>query len=224
MKIANQIPLLRYGWIVVSVSLCFAGYTAQGALVQINTNFVGYLGRINTFVDLTLDGTLDNVFFYNVFGGTAVMQFNNYNNPNDSNYYSEMGYAGFSDQYWREEVSHVDFANSGGENSTQQVYFTDARINQGQQTYAMAEVVFKNNFSQTGLAMNSTLTLTRVVFNNTSSSDLSGFNSATTYNEWSPSSTPVPEPGAFLPAVLLVAAAFLRRRRPRSHRSGSARP
>ncbi len=93
--------------------------------------------------------------------------------------------------------------------------FKDARINNGATTSGKAEAV------SGGSSNSPNLTLTRVVFDNASTVAPS-FNAGTTYPEWSPTSTAVPEPGTFIPAAVLVAGALLRRRRSRSHRSGRA--
>ena len=96
-----------------------------------------------------------------------------------------------------------------------EITFNDTRINTNQTTTGYAQAVGAINGSTYSV------TLTRVVFDNASTVAPS-FNAGTTYPEWSPTSTAVPEPGTFIPAAVLVAGALLRRRRSRSHRSGRA--
>jgi uncharacterized protein (TIGR03382 family) len=229
MHLTNDNRLIKAVWLALTLGI--VGSTAQAALVQINTNY--YLNFIDKFshlyvsniyfgprnveakIDITLDGNIDNVSYY--FSAETynpfVIGFRNYNDENDLNLYSSLGYT------YYQTLGGAPYT-WGGSGAIGQVYFTDDRINQGQKTSAMAEVVYTDNYP--GGILGNSVTLTRVVFNNTSSTDLSGFNSATTYNEWSPTSTPVPEPGTFLPAALLVAGALLRRRRGRASRSGGA--
>ena len=95
-----------------------------------------------------------------------------------------------------------------------QFTFKDSRINNGALTTGYAQ-----GYGETSATPS--LTLTRVVFE-TASTAAPSFSAGHGYPEWVPASTAVPEPGTFLPAALLVACALLRRRRPRSHRSGRA--
>ena len=97
--------------------------------------------------------------------------------------------------------------------------FQDQRINNGALTTGYAQGVGVRDATNNVY----TVTLTRVVFDNASTTAPSDFQpSAGAYTEWSPTSTAVPEPGTFIPAAVLVAGALLRRRRSRSHRSGRA--
>ena len=95
--------------------------------------------------------------------------------------------------------------------------FTDSRINGGVETTGWAQGI-----GSIGNDNSLSVTLTRVVFDNASPTAPTFTGSETGITEWSAASTAVPEPGAFIPAAVLVAGALLRRRRSRSHRSGRA--
>jgi hypothetical protein len=95
-----------------------------------------------------------------------------------------------------------------------QFTFKDPRINNGALTtgYALG-------YGET--SSTPSVTLRKVVFD-TASTAAPSFTVGHSYPEWVPASTAVPEPSTFIPAALLVMGALLRRRRPRSHRSGRA--
>ena len=98
-----------------------------------------------------------------------------------------------------------------------EITFNDTRINTNQTTTGYAQAVGAINGSTYSV------TLTRVVFDNASTTLPNNFSlSSTSYPEFVASSTAVPEPGTFIPAAVLVMGALLRRRRSRSHRSGRA--
>jgi hypothetical protein len=205
MKTSLQKRSLRTTGLALAIALGLASgnHSAQAALVQITlggatwvkTNASAATGWLN----ITGGGAGSTSRVQWVASGPDPMM------PN----FTVPGYYGFyADNGSLISGYQPNFSSSLDEST----YFEDTRINSGTKTAAVVSITGDGN----------SVTLTRVVFNNTSTTDLSGFNSATTYSDWSPTSTAVPEPGTLLPAAALVAGALLRRRRGLASRSGRA--
>ena len=199
MKTSLQIRSLRAAGaaLALSLGLAAASHSAQAATVQITlggSNWIYTVSNVSRArIDVTGDGTTDGVKFINN--------------------QTQLVLAGST-----ANIATATFDEEGGSISSgsAEFDFTDLRINGGAQTRGRAQGV--------GSAASSnslSVTLTRIVFDNASTTAPS-FNAGTTYPEWSPTSTAVPEPGTFIPAAALVMGALLRRRRSRSHRSGRA--
>jgi hypothetical protein len=204
MKTSLQKRSLRTTGLALAIALGLASgnHSAQAALVQIT------LGGA-TWVKTNASAATG---WLNITGGGAgstsgVQWVASSTDPFDPNMIFPGAYEFYADNGGLNGGYQIGFSSSGDEST----YFEDTRINSGTKTAAVVSITGDGN----------SVTLTRVVFNNTSTTDLSGFNSATTYSDWSPTSTAVPEPGTLLPAAALVAGALLRRRRGRASRSGS---
>ena len=195
----------------LAVSLAAASHSAQAAIVQIT------LGSANGFkysltdqsanftpLDVTLDGTPDSVYLYlnNQFE-VGLFNTSNPTNPPTQEIAFVFNYGG----------------GAAGANSSAKTFtFQDARINGGNPTTGYVQGVGVADSNNNVFSV----TLTRVVFDNASTTAPTFTGSETGITEFGASSTAVPEPGTFIPAAVLVAGAILRRRRSRSHRSGRA--
>ena len=190
----------------LGLGLAAASHSAQAATVQItlggnNWTFTPNSPLINTNLDVTLDGNTD---------GLYLSYFNSYD-P-DFGSFEDLSIQGNGD------IARV-VINNGNPNvisRSDRFTFTDSRINGGAQTIGWAQGTGSYDGNSPSV------TLTRVVFDNASTTAPSFNGSETGITEWSASSTAVPEPGTFIPAAVLVMGALLRRRRSRSHRSGRA--
>jgi MYXO-CTERM domain-containing protein len=192
--------------LALALGLAAASHSAQAAIVQITLNrvFTAPLGFVTYYVnDVTGQSTESNLKL-------SLFADANYKDVTlegtDGSYVAYSTYNGNTNPHSLDSLS-----------SAEPFQFKDPRINNNQLTTAYAQGVGEsvNNIPQ--------VTLTRMVFDDASTSfSPSSFGSNTAYAEWVPASSAVPEPGAFIPAAVLVAGALLRRRRSRSHRSGRA--
>jgi uncharacterized protein (TIGR03382 family) len=212
MKKALQKHSFRTAGLALAIGLGLAAsmHSAQAAIVQITLN------RIFTAPSTTSDGS---GYVNDVTGqSTASTLYLTSSNLNNDEIRVSLG----NQQMFTETAGayfYIDpFGNpaSGSTSGSFQITFKDTRINNNQTTTGYAQGVGAINGSTYSA------TLTRVVFDNEDSSFPGSFSATTNYPDAFPSSTAVPEPGAFIPAAVLVAGALLRRRRSRSHRSGRA--
>ena len=185
--------------LALGLGLAAASHSAQAATVQITLNRTFTTADSSGPRDVTGDSILDSIQLYN------------------SGYALEIVSSGATVAYAFAD-NDPEFGFTSNTTSTSQPFtFTDARINGGVSTAGWAQGV-----GSIGNGNSLSVTLTRIVFNDASTTAPSFSESAGPYNEWSPTSTAVPEPGTFIPAAALVMGALLRRRRSRSHRSGRA--
>ena len=193
MKTSLQIRSLRAAWLTLALGLGLAAASRSAQAATVQIT----LNR--TFTMSSTAGFIDVTGQSTSFNGALTLNiYPNFNEIAIFGNFNQIAYA-----YNQTTKTSGDFS------------FKDSRINNGATTSGKAEAV------SGGSSNSPNLTLTRVVFDNASTVAPS-FNAGTTYPEWSPTSTAVPEPGTFIPAAVLVAGALLRRRRSRSHRSGRA--
>ena len=205
MKTSLQIRSLRTAGLALTLGLglAAASHSAQAAIVQITlgadyTRSFTTTQFNNMYADITKDGIADRVGSYSE-PGNAVL----WNSFTEDNQPINM-------------LRHITKTqNTTGGNLAS---FQDTRINANAWTTGFVETAFTVSGFENST---STITLTRLVFDDASLTLPSGFTpSSSNYPEFG--STAVPEPGTFIPAAVLVAGAVLRRRRSRSHRSGRA--
>jgi uncharacterized protein (TIGR03382 family) len=194
--------------LALGLGLAAASPSAQAATVQItlggnNWTFAynNYPNSVSQQFDVTGDGNNDSIYLvkYDPNGFRRIeLRTDNSTSTDNMNFIAQAT-----------KFNSIFLSDSSAKPFT----ITDQSINNGSPTAAFAQ----------GTSSNGSLTLTRVVFDNASTTAPSDFSpSAGPYTEWSATSTAVPEPGTFIPAAVLVAGALLRRRRSRSHRSGRA--
>ena len=188
--------------LALALGLVAASHSAQAATVQITLNRI--------FTTSSTEGPVNNVTGQSTASNLLLIINNDSALKGVSLYGSGFGTVAYS-QY---SVSN-DFTSVLSSSTT--FTFKDSRINNGATTTGHAQGVAIMD------GTTPSVTLTRIVFNDASTVAPSGFSQTDgAYPEWSPTSTAVPEPGTFIPAAMVVAGAFLRRRRSRSHRSGRA--
>jgi uncharacterized protein (TIGR03382 family) len=209
MKTSLQIRSLRTAGLALALGLglAAASHKAQAATVQItlggNQWTFAYNDYPNSFsqqFDVTGDGNNDSIYLvkYDPNGFRRIeLRTDNSTSTDNINFIAQA----------------IKFSNFFlSDSSAKPFTITDQRINNGSPTAAFAQ----------GTSSAGSLTLTRVVFDNASTTAPSFSLTDPAHTEWSATSTAVPEPGTFIPAAVLVAGALLRRRRSRSHRSGRA--
>ena len=189
--------------LALALGLAAASHSAQAATVQITLNRIFTTSSTGGYVNnVTGQSTASNLFL--------IIN----NDPG-----ALLGVSLYGSGFGTVAYSQYNFSNNftGVLSSSSTFTFNDSRINNGATTTGHAQGVAIMN------GTTPSVNLTRIVFNDASTVAPSGFSQTDgAYTEWSPTSTAVPEPGTFIPAAMLVAGAFLRRRRSRSHRSGRA--
>lgn len=186
--------------LALALGLAAASHSAQAATVQITLNRI--------FTTSSTEGPVNNVTGQSTESNLLLIISNDSTSKGVSLYGS-----GFNAVAYSQYNFSTNFTGVLSSSST--FTFKDSRINNGATTTGHAQGVAIMN------GTTPSVNITRIVFNDASTVAPS-FVPATTYPEWSPTSTAVPEPGTFIPAAMLVVGAFLRRRRSRSHRSGRA--
>ena len=187
--------------LALALGLAAASHSAQAATVQITLNRI--------FTTSSTGGPVNNVTGQSTESNLLLII------NNDPGIL--LGVSLYGSGFGTVAYSQYNFSNSftGVLSSSSTFTFKDSRINNGATTTGHAQGVAIMD------GTTPSVNLTRIVFNDASTVAPS-FSPTTTYDEWSPTSTAVPEPGTFIPAAMLVTGAFLRRRRSRSHRSGRA--
>ena len=202
--------------LATALSLAASMHSAQAAIVQITLNrvFTAPSTPIASSTipvnDVTGQSTASTLYHYS-YNDTNLSNGGFSVNLNNGTMMSENAAA----YYFINPITNQP--DGGSLSGSFEITFNDTRINTNQTTTGYAQAVGAINGSTYSV------TLTRVVFDNASTTLPNNFSlSSTSYPEFVASSTAVPEPGTFIPAAVLVAGAILRRRRSRSHRSGRA--
>lgn len=222
MKISLQKRSARTAGLAIAIGLTAAIHSAQAALVQITlggSNWTFTSSSHTSQLDVTGDSSLDAITFYNQ-GWHLILTASQ--DIANAHYKSQLhiALAYFLPQQENPFFAGYRFDYGGFSAFT----FTDARINNGSPTTGWAQGSSLGGGG--GSSPFLSVYLDRVVFDDVNDGSplapYSNFDPNTTYNEWVPASTAVPEPGTFIPAAMLVMGALLRRRRGRASRSGSA--